>query len=90
MPRSSRTTSGMRGYRIARRRINHRLVRAHQEGRLEQELRVIEREAREGWAKMETASKSRHKAKVAPLRSRDAPAPARESIARLGNAEGPG
>ncbi len=42
-------------YRRARRKVNERLVKAEKEGRLQQELRRIEREARAWWSKENTA-----------------------------------
>jgi len=52
----------LKNYRRARRKVNDRLVKAEKEGRLAQELRRIEREARAWWDK-EDAGKVRRKAK---------------------------
>ena len=52
----------LKNYRRARRTVNERLVKAEKEGRLEAELRRIEREARAWWSKEEGA-RSRRKAK---------------------------
>jgi hypothetical protein len=52
----------LRNYRLARRKVNERLVKAENEGRLEEELRRIEREARAWWSK-EEGSRTRRKAK---------------------------
>jgi hypothetical protein len=49
-------------YRRARRKVNERLVRAEKDGRLEEELRQMEREAR-AWLSKGATSKSRRKAK---------------------------
>ena len=46
----------LRNYRRARRTVNDRLAKAEKEGRLEAELRLIEREARAWWAKENTGS----------------------------------
>ncbi|HVR85031.1 MAG TPA: hypothetical protein VMU54_12015 [Planctomycetota bacterium] len=52
----------LRNYRHARRKVNERLLKAEKEGRLDQELRRIEREAKAWWAKEEGA-RSRRRAK---------------------------
>jgi hypothetical protein len=52
----------LKNYRRARRKVNERLVKAEKEGRLEAELRLIEREALAWWSK-EELSKNRRKAK---------------------------
>jgi hypothetical protein len=49
-------------YRRARQTVNDRLARAEKAGRLQEELRLIEREARAWWAK-EDAGRSRRKVK---------------------------
>jgi len=50
-------------YRRARRKLNERLLKAKKEGRLREELRQMDREARAWWAKEGTPAKARRKAK---------------------------
>ncbi len=63
MARTENVTTAMREYRRTRRGMNQRLLRAKAEGRLDQELRLIAREAREWWASMGNDSKPRRKVK---------------------------
>lgn len=55
-------TVAWKNYLRARSKVNERLVKAEKAGRLEEELRRIDREARAWWSKEET-SKTRRKAK---------------------------
>lgn len=50
MPSAMPDDGALKNYRRARRTVNDRLAKAEKEGRLEAELRFIEREARAWWA----------------------------------------